>query len=118
MNSNHDPEALTTLRRSIMENASRGEFTATAAAATAKLSLRTAQRLTREHGSSLQQLIDEVRLANAKNFLSDPAINISKVGHLLGYADVRAFRRAFKRWTNFSPKEYRRVLFNEKYGKK
>ncbi|NET30552.1 MAG: AraC family transcriptional regulator [Cyanothece sp. SIO1E1] len=107
------PAALMPLRRSIMTNATHGEYRAAAAAAAANLSLRTAQRLATQHGTSLQKLIDEIRLTNAKNFLSNPKINIETVAPLIGYADVRAFRRAFKRWTGLSPKEYRNEIFKE-----
>lgn len=105
------PEALAPLRRSIMDNAVQGEYGAAAAAAATNLSLRTAQRLATQHGTSLQKLIEEIRLANAKNFLSNPELNIDTVAQLIGYADVRAFRRAFKRWTGLSPKEYRNEIF-------
>ncbi|MEM1370083.1 MAG: helix-turn-helix domain-containing protein, partial [Cyanobacteria bacterium P01_H01_bin.15] len=58
-------------------------------------------------------LIDEIRLANAKSFLSDPEIDIATVGQIVGYTDARAFRRAFKRWTGLSPKEYRSQVLGD-----
>lgn len=108
------PIALAKLRQSIMENAVQGNYGAAAAAARANISLRTAQRLAKQHGTSLNKLIDEIRLANAKSFLSDIEIDIAMVGQLVGYTDTRAFRRAFKRWTGMSPKEYRREILSER----
>jgi len=105
------PAALVPLKRSIMENAVHGEYGAVAAAAAANLSLRTAQRIATQHSTSLQKLIDEIRLANAKNFLSNPQFSVETVAQLLGYSDVRAFRRAFKRWTGLSPKAYCNEIF-------
>ena len=113
LGSDRYPIALANLRRSIMENAAQGEYRAAAAATRANISLRTAQRLAKQHGTSLNELIDEIRLANAKSFLSDPEIDIAMVGQLVGYTDARAFRRAFKRWTGKSPKEYRREILSE-----
>ena len=110
LNENNYPAALAPLRRSIMNNATHGEYRVAAAAATANLSLRTAQRLATQHGTSLQKLIDEIRLTNAKNFLSSPEITVETVAQLLGYANARAFRRAFNRWTGLSPKEYRNKI--------
>ncbi|MGD1927289.1 MAG: helix-turn-helix domain-containing protein [Leptolyngbyaceae cyanobacterium] len=110
---NNYPAALAPLRRSIMDNAAHGEYEVAAAAAAANLSLRTAQRLAKQHGTSLQKLIDEIRLINAKKFLNNPEISLSRVAQLLGYADVSSFRRAFKRWTGLSPKEYKNELFKE-----
>ncbi|MEM6839678.1 MAG: AraC family transcriptional regulator ligand-binding domain-containing protein [Cyanobacteria bacterium P01_C01_bin.120] len=110
LGSDRYPIALAKLRQGIMENATQGEYGAAAAAAKVNISLRTAQRLAKRHGTSLNILIDEIRLANAKSFLSDPEIDIATVGLIVGYTDARAFRRAFKRWTGLSPKEYRREL--------
>ncbi|MGD1850150.1 MAG: helix-turn-helix domain-containing protein [Cyanophyceae cyanobacterium] len=101
------PPALMPLYQSIVDNAAHGTYEVPAAAAGANLSLRTAQRLAKQNNTSLQALIDEFRLINSKDFLTNPDINIATVAQLVGYADVRAFRRAFKRWTGLSPKEYR-----------
>lgn len=114
LGSDRYPIALAKLRQGIMENATQGEYGAAAAAVKANISLRTAQRLVKQHGTSLNALIDEIRLANAKSFLGDPEIDIATVGQLVGYTDARAFRRAFKRWTGLSPKEYRRETLGEK----
>ncbi|MGD1927287.1 MAG: AraC family transcriptional regulator ligand-binding domain-containing protein [Leptolyngbyaceae cyanobacterium] len=114
LKSDRYPIALAELRRGIMENATQGEYGAAAAAAKANISLRTAQRLAKQHGTSLNALIDEIRLANAKSFLGDPEIDITTVGEIVGYTDARAFRRAFKRWTGRSPKEYRKQTWGDK----
>ncbi|MEM1369917.1 MAG: AraC family transcriptional regulator ligand-binding domain-containing protein [Cyanobacteria bacterium P01_H01_bin.15] len=113
LNEDHYPLALAPLRRSIMDNAAHGKYEVVAAAAAANLSLRTAQRLAAQHGTSLQKLINEIRLINAKKFLNNREINLSTVAQLLGYADVRSFRKAFKRWTGLSPKAYRNELFED-----
>ena len=114
LGSDRYPPALAELRQGIMENAVQGEYGAAAAAASANISLRTAQRLAKENGTSLNTLIGDIRLANAKSFLSDLEIDISTVGHIVGYTDDRSFRRAFKRWTGLSPKEYRKETLGEK----
>ncbi|MEM6453309.1 MAG: AraC family transcriptional regulator ligand-binding domain-containing protein [Cyanobacteria bacterium P01_D01_bin.105] len=114
LGSDRYPIALAEIRRGIMENATQGEYGAAAAAASANISLRKAQRLAKQYGTSLNTLIDEIRLAYAKSFLRDPEIDIATVGKLVGYTDPRAFRRAFKRWTGLSPKEYRRGLLRRK----
>ena len=114
LGSDRYPIALAELRRGIMENAAQGEYGAAAAAARANISLRTAQRLAKQHGTSLNALIDDIRLANAKSFLSNLEIDIATVGQIVGYTDVRSFRRAFKRWTGLSPKEYRKETLGER----
>ena len=99
---------LTLLREAIVENAANGEYGATLAAERARLSLRSAQRLASDHGTSLQQLVDEVRASNAKEFLARPGVSVETASRLTGYSDPRAFRRAFKRWTGASPSTYAR----------
>ncbi|MEL7069770.1 MAG: AraC family transcriptional regulator ligand-binding domain-containing protein [Cyanobacteria bacterium J06581_3] len=111
LNSDRYPAALAPLRQSIMDNAAQGTYEVAAAAAAANMSLRTAQRLAQQHGTSVQKLVNDIRQENAKTFLNNPEITIDTVGQLVGYADVRAFRRAFKRWTGLSPKEYRNDIF-------
>ena len=113
LNSDRYPAALAPLRQSIMDNAAQGTYEVAAAAAAANMSLRTAQRLAQQHGTSVQKLVNDIRQTNAQAFLSNPEITIETVGQLVGYADVRAFRRAFKRWTKLSPKEYRNEIFKE-----
>ncbi|MEO0730226.1 MAG: AraC family transcriptional regulator ligand-binding domain-containing protein [Pseudomonadota bacterium] len=105
-----DPPEMTKLRRAAAENAIRGEFGASSVAATANMSLRTAQRLTAANGQTLQGLIETVREARAKEFLSDLRLDVNSIALLLGYSDERAFRRAFQRWTGQAPSEFRNAL--------
>ncbi|MEO1041084.1 MAG: AraC family transcriptional regulator ligand-binding domain-containing protein [Pseudomonadota bacterium] len=101
------PEALTELRQAILENAARGTFEAAAIAATAGMSLRTAQRLAAHHGTSVSAMIDEVRATSARELLKETDTDIETISAMLSYSDSRAFRRAFKRWTGFTPTAYR-----------
>lgn len=105
-------DPLSGLRKAVARNALSGEYGAAAAAAAANMSLRSAQRFTASHGMSLQGLIERVREDRAKEFLSDPTIDLNAIALLLGYSDDRAFRRAFQRWTGLTPSEYRRERSN------
>ena len=96
------------LLRAIDENSSIGEYRIRAVAERANMSVRSAQRIAFERGTSLQKLINESRSANARAFLRNSEIEIEKVASLVGYSDARAFRRAFKRWTSQSPGDFRR----------
>jgi len=41
--------------------------------------------------------------------LTDASLAVGQVGYLLGFSDPSAFHRAFKRWHDMTPHEYRRL---------
>lgn len=71
------------------------------------MSVRTLQRRLEESGTSYQQLVDDVRSTMAQALLRDRARSIVDVAFELGYADLKGFYRAFKRWTQATPAEWR-----------
>lgn len=103
-----EPKELRTLRKAAAENAEAGVFNTASVAAAANMSVRTAQRITAEHGTTLQALIDKVREHRASELLQDNRNDIGSIAFLLGYSDERAFRRAFQRWSGQTPSDYRR----------
>jgi len=40
-------------------------------------------------------------------YLRQALMALSEIAFLLGYSDLRAFSRAFRRWTGVSPRDYR-----------
>jgi len=107
INFNSEPTRLDLLRKAAAENVLSGVFGTAAVAAAANMSLRSAQRLTSENGTSLQELIDDVREQRAKELLREDGHSVTAISFILGYSDERAFRRAFSRWTGQSPSEFR-----------
>jgi AraC-like DNA-binding protein len=71
------------------------------------MSTRTVQRRLEEQGTGYQELVDDVRSAMARTLLRDRARSIVDVAFELGYADLRSFYRAFRRWTGATPAEWR-----------
>lgn len=71
------------------------------------MSTRTVQRRLEEAGTSYQDLVDDVRAALARDLLRDRARTIVEVAFELGYADLKGFYRAFRRWTDTTPAEWR-----------
>ncbi len=63
----------------------------------------------RQMGVSPQQYLIEIRMGKAKELLTHRA-NIGEVGALVGYQDPLYFSRMFKKYTGYSPKEYRRQV--------
>jgi len=74
-----------------------------------RMSRRTLQRRLREEGTSFTEVLSDVRSDRALHYLKDRRLSIGEVAFLLGFLDVTAFHRAFKRWTGRTPAEYRRI---------
>ncbi|WNC68847.1 AraC family transcriptional regulator ligand-binding domain-containing protein [Thalassotalea nanhaiensis] len=68
---------------------------------------RTMRRQLSELNTSYQQLIDQYRFDQAKQYLTNSTYTTETMAQLLGYSDSRSFRTAFKRWSGKTPSEYR-----------
>ena len=64
---------------------------------------RTLKRRLREHSTNFQQIADSVRRAEALRLVDTTALTAEQIAARLGYADARAFRRAFRAWTGTTP---------------
>ncbi len=71
------------------------------------LNARTLQRRLDQEGLSFQDLLDGTREQFAKGYLAQPGLAVGEIAYLLGYSDLRAFDRAFRRWTGKTPVEWR-----------
>jgi AraC-like DNA-binding protein len=79
----------------------------TRVAGTLFVSERTLKRRLQAEEISFQIVIDGVRLQRAQELLAKTAMNLGQIADTLGYADAANFTRAFKRWTNQSPSQFR-----------
>jgi AraC-like DNA-binding protein len=68
---------------------------------------RTLQRRLAAEGLSYQQLVDLTRRGAAERLLADATLAVGEIGYLLGFSEPSAFHRAFKRWHDVTPQEYR-----------
>jgi len=71
------------------------------------MSTRTVQRRCEEAGTSYQDLVEELRAGMARSLLRDRTRSIVDVAFELGYADLKGFYRAFRRWTGTTPAGWR-----------
>lgn len=72
------------------------------------MSTRTLQRRLKEQGVDFKGLVDDTRRRFSLNYLADSVHTPAEIAYLLGYSEVSAFNRAFKRWTGTTPSTYRR----------
>jgi AraC-like DNA-binding protein len=75
-------------------------------AANFNISTRSLQRKLKEEGITYLEIVEEVRKTLAINYLSSKQYQVKEVAHILGYNELSAFIRAFKRWTNKTPSEF------------
>jgi AraC-like DNA-binding protein len=73
-----------------------------------RMSPRTLQRRLGEVGAQFSDVLDGVRADEARNALRRTTQPLAEIAWRLGYADLAAFSRAFKRWTGKSPGQFRR----------
>jgi AraC-like DNA-binding protein len=81
--------------------------TAERASAALHRSPRTLRRQLRDEGTSFRELVEGFRHERAVFLLSSARYAIADVAFLLGYSELSAFYRAFRRWTGATPAEYR-----------
>jgi AraC-like DNA-binding protein len=70
-------------------------------------SIRTLQKRLAEQEIIFSDIVEKQRVDIARQALRTRSKKLSEVAYSLGYADQTSFGRAFKRWTGFTPKEFR-----------
>lgn len=71
------------------------------------ISERSLRRRLMEEGSNFQLIVDECRANYVISRLAVEDLSISELAAQTGFRDMRAFRRAFKRWTGCSFTQYK-----------
>ena len=94
--------------RTLIETGLRsGDLSATSLAHQLGMSVRSLNRLLAAEGTSYQAVLDSLRHELAARQLSDPRASVWEVAFQLGFSDLSAFYRAFRRWTGTTPAEFR-----------
>jgi len=85
-----------------------GSFPAIAEVAeTLNLSERSLRRYLTEEGSNYKEILDGIRFALAKEFLSETNLPLKEITFRLGFSEPGNFTHSFKRWAGKSPSEFR-----------
>ncbi len=72
------------------------------------MSARNLQRHLSEAGTSFRRILNDVKLSLAKTYLNDRELSVSEIAFILGYAELPAFIRFFRKHTGLSPGDFRR----------
>ncbi|NRA62093.1 MAG: AraC family transcriptional regulator [Psychrobium sp.] len=76
------------------------------------MSLRNLQRKLQEQGTSYKEILEQTRKKLTMDYIQQRHLSLSEIGYLVGFSTVGNFNRAFKRWTNTTPGEYRHQYFD------
>ncbi|HBE91540.1 MAG TPA: hypothetical protein DDW55_03080 [Gammaproteobacteria bacterium] len=68
---------------------------------------RTLNRRLENHGTTLRDIVGDIRYEIAKQLLADSRMSVIAISTLLGYADASVFTRAFRRWSGITPSAWR-----------
>lgn len=75
------------------------------------VSSRTLQRRLSEEGTSYREVRDSVRQQWSARLLREGTLSVSEVSARVGFSDVAAFDKAFKRWFGDTPSGFRKGAF-------
>jgi AraC-like DNA-binding protein len=104
---NHGDNVSARLKRLLQERLPSGDPSQDELAALLHMTTRSLQRRLAELGTTYRELINQTRHELSLEYLAQRQHSISDIAYLLGFAEVSAFTRAFKRWTGQSPTAWR-----------
>ncbi len=79
-------------------------------AETLALSPRTLRRRLKDEGYTFQEVKNLARERQAKHYLANTRMTLAEIAYAVGFSELSAFSRAFKRWTGSTPQEYRTTV--------
>lgn len=103
-----DEETTARVRLAILEVLPNGEPASAVIAKKLGMSERTLRRTLGNEGESFSALVEAVRKERALLLLADRRASLAEVAFSLGFSELSAFSRAFKRWHGRAPSEVRR----------
>ncbi|MEW6166119.1 MAG: AraC family transcriptional regulator ligand-binding domain-containing protein [Pseudomonadota bacterium] len=111
-----ESELLDRLKTVLVRGLANGRVGLENAASGLGLSVRTLQRRLAEHDRSFQDVLDEVRRAQAERLLRTPHVPLTQIAFLLGYSEQSSFHEAFRRWTGVAPGAWREGILHQEAG--
>lgn len=66
--------------------------------------------LNRHYGQNFSEILNNIRIREAKKLLADPSLRIGGIATSVGFVDIAHFSRVFKKSTGISANEYRNSL--------
>ncbi len=95
------------IRRLISQQMSTERIDADTLARQCHMSRQTLYRRLKKEGLGFHELVEDVRKDKALRYVASDRYALGEIAFLLGFSELSAFSRAFKRWTGISPAQYR-----------
>ncbi|WP_346837966.1 AraC family transcriptional regulator ligand-binding domain-containing protein [Microbulbifer sp. SAOS-129_SWC] len=103
-------DIVTRVRAEIRRQLPTGEVALEKIAEAVHVPTRTLHRKLSQDGTTFRQLLRDVRIQLARQYLRDARYNVTEIAFMLGYCDAGAFTRAFREWFGDAPTAYRARL--------
>jgi AraC-like DNA-binding protein len=100
------------MRSVVRQNLGTGTFDLDALSRALSVPCWTIKRRLADENMSFSDLVDQVRRETAQQYIGSRDIGIGQLALMLGYSEVSAFSRAFRRWHNVSPVHYRSLILS------
>lgn len=98
------------VERAALELMPSGDATEQKIAATLNMSGRSMQRRLSEEGTNFTHILQATREKMSAHYIRENKLTLSEIAYLLGFSEQANFSRAFKRWYDCSPTEYRKEM--------
>ncbi|WP_372980471.1 AraC family transcriptional regulator [Marinobacter sediminum] len=95
------------IRRLIAKQMATERIDADSLARQCHMSRQTLYRKLKREGLSFHDLVEQVRKDKALRYVAADHYALGEIAFLLGFSELSAFSRAFKRWTGTAPAQYR-----------
>lgn len=102
------------VRQIIGENLESGDVTLESVANHINMPTRRLRSQLSDADTSFHQILSEYRCRLAKKLLADTDESVERIVYLTGFSEPSTFYRAFKRWTNETPIQYRNRKANKR----
>ena len=98
------------VERIVLELLPSGEASEQTIAASLNMSGRSMQRRLSEEGTSFSHIVQATRETMSGQYIRENKLSLSEIAYLLGFSEQANFSRAFKRWYQCSPSDYRKEV--------
>ena len=97
------------VRATIIDHLGEGMASVAQVARKLHMSRRTLARRLEWEGTCFRSILEDLRRELAERHLAIGELSVGEIAIVLGFSDSAAFNRAFRRWHDCSPSEYRRA---------